>query len=69
MKKTDYSKMTDQDLVNREMEIFSELAAARLKRATGQFKKTSEFPRLRKEIARVKTILQQRKIAGSGGVA
>lgn len=61
MKKTDFSKMSDEDLKNRIGENRAELASARMKFRMGQFKRTSEFPRLRKEIARIETLLKSRK--------
>lgn len=58
-KKTDFSKMSQEDLSNRLVEVSDELKTARLKFRIGQFKKTSEFPRMRKEIAKIKTTLRQ----------
>ncbi len=65
MKKTDFSKMSDEDLRNRLKESTEELEGARLKFRMGQFKRTSEFPRLRKDIARIKTFLNARAAGAS----
>lgn len=58
-KKTDFKSMSMEDLENRYKEFNEELQSAKLKFRIGQFKKTSEFPRLRKEIARIKTAMRQ----------
>lgn len=55
-KKTDFTKMSVEDLNNRLSEVRDELSSAKLKFRLGQFKKTSEFSRLRKEVAQIKTI-------------
>lgn len=60
--KTNYKEMTDEDLVNRRSQMSDELMSARQKVHSGQFKKTSELGRLRKEIARINTFLRAREI-------
>lgn len=60
MKKTQFDKMTNEDLTKRGVEFSEELASGRMKYRLGQFKKTSEFRRLRKEIARIQTELSNR---------
>jgi ribosomal protein L29 len=60
MKKSDLDKMTDDDLKVRLTENKEELASALMKFRMGQFKRTSEFPRLRKDIARINTLLSKR---------
>jgi ribosomal protein L29 len=62
MKKADLTKMSEEDLHTRLNESVEELESARLKFQMGQFKRTSEFPRLRKEIARIKTLLRGRAV-------
>lgn len=59
--KVNYQELTDADLKNRLTEISDELQSARLKLRTGQFKKFSEFTRLRKDIARAKTQIRMRE--------
>jgi ribosomal protein L29 len=56
--KTNYNDMKSDELGNRVKSLSDELYAARQKVRTGQFKKFSEFGRMRKEIARVKTHLR-----------
>jgi len=62
MKKTDFSTMSDEDLRNRLKESAEEIDSARMKFRMGQFKRTTEFPRLRKDVARIKTVLTQRAL-------
>ncbi len=63
-KTVNFKEMSNTDLVNRIQEFSGELIAARQKARLGQFKKTSDFPRLRKEVARIKTELRKRELAG-----
>jgi len=67
MKKTDFATMSDEDLRNRLKENTEEIEAARMKFRMGQFKRTSEFPRLRKDVARIKTVLTQRALKAGAG--
>jgi ribosomal protein L29 len=60
--KVKFDELTPDELNNRLNETSDELLQARRKHRMGQFKKTSEFPRLRKEIARIKTHLRARAI-------
>lgn len=55
--KVKYQDLTPEDLKNRLSSASEELVQARQKHRLGQFKKTSELGRLKKEIARVKTYL------------
>ncbi|TVQ80244.1 MAG: 50S ribosomal protein L29 [Bradymonadales bacterium] len=59
MKTVDLTKMSDSELLAREVEFRSELQAGRLRWRLGQFKQTAEFKRLRQEIARIKTQLSK----------
>lgn len=61
-KQVNFKEMSDSDLGNRIQEFSSELIAARQKVRLGQFKKTSELSRLRKEVARIKTELRKREL-------
>jgi ribosomal protein L29 len=62
-KKTNYKELTPEDLSNRIVELQTEWVAGKQKARLGQFKKTSEFSRLKKEIARAKTFMRQSEIA------
>ncbi|MDB5037736.1 MAG: Ribosomal protein [Bacteriovoracaceae bacterium] len=61
--KLKFDELTVEDLNNRLVDIADELLKARQKHRMGQFKKISEFPRLRKEIARIKTHLRLRELS------
>ena len=61
-KKVKFEDLTSEDLINRLKGVNEELGAARLKFRLGQFKKTSDFSRLRKEIARIMTHLRSREL-------
>jgi ribosomal protein L29 len=56
--KTKLHELTGDELKARLNDTSNELISARRKARVGQFKKTSDFPRLRKEIARIKTQLR-----------
>jgi ribosomal protein L29 len=64
--KVKYNEMTDEDLQNRLVQFNEEREAAQMKFKLGQFKKTSEFKRLRKEVARVRTLLRTRELKAAG---
>ncbi len=57
-----YSEMSDDDLKSRLIQLKDEFYSARQKTRMGQFKKFSEFKRLRKDIARAKTVLRAREL-------
>lgn len=58
------SELTVGELGNRLKDVASELATARREHKLGRFKKTSDFMRLRKEIARIKTHVRQKELVG-----
>ncbi len=60
--KSKLNELTPDELNTRLTDISDELLQARRKQRMGQFKKHSEFPRLRKEIARIKTHLRALEI-------
>lgn len=62
--KLKYQELTRDELSNRLNETQSELATARREHKLGRFKKTSEFLRLRKEIARIKTHDRLKELKG-----
>lgn len=62
MDREKFDKLSEEDLINRRKEIQGELYSARMKVRTGQFKRTSEFSRLRKEVARINTIIRERQL-------
>jgi len=55
---------TEVELVAREKELAEQLFALRLQRTTGQLEKPSKFRQARKELARVLTVLREKRQAG-----
>ncbi len=64
MKPTDIKAKTDADLKKMVGDLENELFILRVKRATGQLEKTGNLRMLRKDLARAKTVLREREIAG-----
>lgn len=63
--KMNYSEMKDEELIARQKSLSEEIFVAKQKVRLGQFKRFSEFSRLRKEIARIRTHLRGREISAS----
>jgi len=61
-KEVNYTEMSDEDLKNRVENLRSELLIGAQKARLAQLKKTSELPRIRKEIARCLTFLKAREL-------
>ncbi len=64
MKVEELRKLTDAELIAKISETKKELFNLRLKKATGQLDKPSDVSKLRKSVARMKTILNERKLNG-----
>lgn len=60
MSADEYAGMTAEDLRTRERELSEDLFHLRLQHATGQLRNSARLRTVRREIARVKTILNQR---------
>ncbi len=56
----------DEELVELESELNDQLVKLKVARATQRARNTAQFSRIRKDIARVKTIVHERKL-GIGG--
>ena len=63
MKNSDLRKLTDEELTKRVSEAKKELFDLRLKQATGSLDKPSKIHELRKEVARMLTILKERELS------
>lgn len=57
-------KLTDEELNTKIKASKEELFSLRLKQSTGTLEKPNKIHELRKDIARMKTILSERKIGG-----
>ncbi len=63
-KLADLRKLTDEELETKIKESKEELFSLRLKQSTGTLEKPNKIHELKKDIARMKTILSERKIGG-----
>ncbi len=61
MKTSEWRELTRNDLYNKLMEAKKEYFNIRFQQATGQLEKTSQIKEARKKIARVLTILSEKK--------
>ena len=69
MKSHELRQLTDEELVKRIEENNESLASMKFQKATSQVENTSKFALLRKDIARMKTILRERQISGAKATA
>ena len=62
MKKVDIKTLTNAELTNKLSELKSELFNLRFSLATGNLPNNSQIKNVKKEIARIKTILREREL-------
>jgi large subunit ribosomal protein L29 len=62
MKVRDFRDKSDSELAEQERELREELFNLRFQHATGQLENTMAIVRVRKDIARVRTILREREL-------
>lgn len=67
MKTATLREQTDEELRNMESDLARELWQARFDNHTNQLDNTAKIPKLRRQIASVKTILTERKTAAEQG--
>jgi large subunit ribosomal protein L29 len=65
MKSKQVLEMTDKELQNKLNELKSELFFLRFKNATNQLSNPMVLVETRRDIARIKTVIRQREIAGA----
>ncbi len=63
MKRNDYRGMTDADLQKQVDDLYQEMFNLRFQRASGQLPNTNRLKEVRRNIARVKTMLRQNELA------
>jgi large subunit ribosomal protein L29 len=63
MKPRELRDLSAEELAAKEKEFREEEFKLRFKHATGQLEKTDRLTRLRKEIARVKTIIREKELS------
>ncbi len=55
-------ELDDRELLLRRHDIVQELVAFKFQKATGQLDNTARMPQLRRDLARIKTLIRQREI-------
>ncbi len=55
-------ELDDRELFLREHDVVQELVALQFKRATGQLETIAQMKKLRRDIARIKTLIRQREV-------
>ena len=68
MKINELRKLSDKELQDKVIEAKRELFDLRLKQSTGSLEKPSKIKELRKEVARMKTILKERELDAGGNI-
>jgi len=63
MNTTELRELSTSELIARKRELKDELFHLRLQKASGQLEKPSQFNGLRKEIARIETVVTERTLA------
>ena len=66
MKVNELRKLTSEDLTKKITESKKELLDLRFKQSTGSLEKPSKLHELRKDVARMKTILRERELSEGG---
>jgi large subunit ribosomal protein L29 len=57
--------MSEAELRQKEKEVTEELFNLKFQHATGQLENTERLPQVRKDLARVKTVLREKEIAAA----
>ncbi len=65
MKARELKEMSEAELRQKEKEVTEELFNLKFQHATGQLENTERLPQVRKDLARVKTVLRQKEIAAA----
>jgi large subunit ribosomal protein L29 len=69
MKSQEIKQMTNEELNKRIEENLEALSTMKFQKATSQVENTSKFTSLRKDIARMKTIIRERELSTSNVAA
>ncbi len=62
MKIKELRSMSEGELIHKEKELHEELFNLRFQHATGQLENTMRLPQVKKDIARIKTILKEKTL-------
>ena len=60
MKAAEFRDLTAEELRQREKELFEELFNLKFRHATSQLENTMAIPKLKKDIARLKTVMREK---------
>jgi large subunit ribosomal protein L29 len=63
VKAQELKEMSEAELRQKEKDLTAELFNLRFQHATGQLENTQRLPQVRKDVARVKTVLRQKTLA------
>ncbi|MBW7884574.1 MAG: 50S ribosomal protein L29 [Caldilineaceae bacterium] len=64
MKASELRSQSNAELANKLDDAYQELFNLRFQRATGKLSNTARFQQVKRDIARIKTILRERELAG-----
>ena len=65
MKAREIKEMSEAELRQKEKEITEQLFNLKFQHATGQLENTARLPQVRKDLARVKTVLREKVLAAA----
>lgn len=66
MKATELRELSDEELAAKSGELRGELFNLKVKHSTGQLEDTARLAHLRRDVARVETVIRQRREATTG---
>ncbi len=65
MKARELKEMSEAELRQKEIEVTEQLFNLKFQHATGQLENTARLPQVRKDLARVKTVLREKVLAAA----
>jgi large subunit ribosomal protein L29 len=65
VKARELKEMSEAELRQKEKEVTEQLFNLKFQHATGQLENTARLPRVRKDLARVKTVLREKVLAAA----
>ncbi|MFB0518320.1 MAG: 50S ribosomal protein L29 [Acidobacteriota bacterium] len=68
MKSSKLRELTDEELAQRERDLVEQLFRPRFQHATGQLDNPMSIRNIRKDIARIKTVLRERELSQKGKI-
>jgi len=65
VKAREFKEMSEAELRQKEKEVTEQLFNLKFQHATGQLENTARLPQVRKDLARVKTVLREKVLAAA----